>query len=353
MGQRNRRAFSSIPFLICLAALSCAACTRAELVDKANAYDEAIWDSSNKQILLNAVRASQRAPMSFVGFGDVLASPNFSGSAAGTFNLLPSSLTNYSLNPTVTYGGGFSSFTINNLNHSDFANAMHKPIGDKLISYFHHLNWPEEMVNLLLVHSIMTTKAKYALLKRTVASKCASDGTERTREICSQLDEDRAHDDACSRNEVETDGPELTILNSAREFCSMNRFQYAMRMYRLLDVEKFSGQPRSPEGILYYLGELIAAQNYSAQPYTPMTLIASGGTRHLVKLFVVERGVSADAAVQVFSHGEGFYIPRPQLGAVDEERSLQVLDLVSQAIIMATSKDSLPKTNTVSLVAVH
>jgi hypothetical protein len=107
MGQRNRGAFSSIFFLICLVALSCAACTRAELVDKANAYDEAIWDSSNRQILLNAVRASQRAPMSFVGFGDVLASPNFSGSAAGTFNLAPSVLTNYSLNPTVTYGGGF------------------------------------------------------------------------------------------------------------------------------------------------------------------------------------------------------------------------------------------------------
>jgi hypothetical protein len=38
---------------------------------------------------------------------------------------------------------------------------------------------------------------------------------------------------------------------------------------------------------------------------------------------------------------------------VDEERSLQVLDLASQAIVMATSKDSLPKTSSVSLVAVH
>jgi hypothetical protein len=30
-----------------------------------------------------------------------------------------------------------------------------------------------------------------------------------------------------------------------------------------------------------------------------------------------------------------------------------VLDLASQAIVMATSKDSLPKTSSVSLVAVH
>jgi hypothetical protein len=288
-------------------ALSCSACTRAELVDKANAYGEAIWDSSNKQILLNAVRASQRAPMSFVGFGDVLASPNFSGSAAGTFNLAPSALSNYSLNPTVSYGGGFSQFT----------------------------------------------KARYAQLKRVVQGKCGTDGNERTRELCDQLDEDRQRDDECSKTEVEAAGPDLTILNTAREFCSMNKFQYALRMYRLLGFEDFPGQPRSPEGILYYLGELIAAQNYSPQPYTPMTLIASGGKRRLVKLFVVERGVSANAAVQVVSNGDSFYIPRPQLGTVDEERSLQVLDLVSQAIVMATSKDSLPKTNSVSLVSVH
>jgi hypothetical protein len=353
MGQRNRRAFSSICFLICWAALSCAACTRAELVDKANAYDEAIWDSSNRQILLNAVRASQRAPMSFVGFGDVLASPNFSGSAAGTFNLAPSALSNYSLNPTVTYGGGFSQFTINNLNHSDFATAMRKPIERKLLLYFQHLDWPEEMVQLLLVHSISMTKADHAQLIRTVQAKCHSDLSPRTQEICEQLTEDGAVFEDCKAHEVATSDPGMNILNSARELCSMNKFQYTLRMFRLLGHRNFPGQPRSPEGILYYLGELIAAQNYSPQPYTPMTFIASGGKRHLVKLFVVERGISANAAVQVVCNGDAFYIPRPQLGTVDEERSLQVLDLVSQAIVMATSKDSLPKTNSVSLVSVH
>ena len=133
----------------------------------------------------------------------------------------------------------------------------------------------------------------------------------------------------------------------------MNRFQYATRMFRLLNIEDFPGKPRSPEGILYYLGELIAAQNYSPEPYIPMTFVETGGKRRLVKLFVVERGVSANAAVQVNFNGEGFFIPRPQLGSVEEERSLQVLDLVSQAIVMATSKDSLPKTNSVSLVAVR
>jgi hypothetical protein len=349
MAQRNLRA--SVLILIASAALSCGACTRAELIDKADAYDQAIWDSSNKQVLLNAVRASQRAPMSFVGFGDVLASPNFSGIAGSSFNFSPAGLTNYSLNPAVTYNGGFAQFTINNLNHADFAKKMQDPIDKKLIGHFHSLNWPKEMVDLILIHSIETTKARFEQLERVVLDKCASDGSDRTGEICDQLAKDRDEEAKCPR--IDTAGPQLTILNSAREFCSMIKFQYALRMIRLVDRNSFAGKPRSPEGILYYLGELIAAQNYSPQPYTPMTFIETGGKRHLVKLFVVERGVSASAAVQVNFNGDGFYIPRPQLGSVEEERSLQVLDLVSQAIVMATSKDNLPKTNSVSLVAVR
>jgi len=51
-------------------------------------------------------------------------------------------------------------------------------------------------------------------------------------------------------------------------------------------------------------------------------------------VFAVERGASANAAVRLVSNGDSFYIPRPQLGTVDEERPLPVLDLVSQAIVM-------------------
>src|SRR5258708_22584569 len=77
-----------------LLALACVvicwgSCARVELINKADAYDAAIWDSNNRQILLNAVRASQRAPMSFVALGEVSASPNFSCTGAGTFHFLP------------------------------------------------------------------------------------------------------------------------------------------------------------------------------------------------------------------------------------------------------------------------
>jgi hypothetical protein len=283
----------------------------------------------------------------------MLASPSFSGAAGGTGNFSPAGLTSYALNPAVSYAGGFSQFTINNLNHADFARQMQEPISQKLIQRFHDLKWPEEMVSLLLLHSVDMSKAEYAKLMSAAESKCASDGSQRTLEICQRLDEDRQEAAARNCTDVETVGSRVTILNTGREYCSMNRFQALLRTQRLLGSKRSLARPRSPEGMLYYLGELIAAQNYSPEPYTPMTYVEAGGKRRLVKLFVVERCVSATAAVQVTFTGESFCIPRPQLGTVEEERSLQVLDLVSSAIVMATSKDSLPKTNSISLLSVR
>ncbi|MBR1029377.1 hypothetical protein [Bradyrhizobium liaoningense] len=88
----------------------------------------------------------------------------------------------------------------------------------------------------------------------------------------------------------------------------MNRFQYTLRMLRLLDKTNYRYLPRTPEGMLYYLGELIAAQNYSVQLYRPQLFIVSEGTHRLVDFFVVQRGVSANAAVQITLNGEGFYV---------------------------------------------
>jgi hypothetical protein len=130
----------------------------------------------------------------------------------------------------------------------------------------------------------------------------------------------------------------------------MITFQTFIRKLRLLNMS-LPFRPRTAQGILYFLGELIAAQNYSVKPYIP-TIYVEGpdGHRHLVPLFVVRRGVPAPGteAVMVFYRGEPFYIPRPLLGDINEARSMQVLDLVSQAIAAATAKGDLPKTSTPS-----
>jgi hypothetical protein len=328
-------------------------CTRAELESKAEAYNSAIADSNNQQILLNAVRASQRAPMSFVSFGDVAASPTFSGSAAGTFNFDPFGLTTYALNPTMNVGGGFTSFGMSNLNSGEFMKAVQKPLDPAIVQYFNDLKFPEELTLLVFVQSYVVSRAQYDRIANAVKAKCASRADPRTEEICRRLDDDRAaFEDAGCQDFPESDP--MTVLNTGRELCSMNVFQTFIRRLRLLHLSlKF--RTRSVQGMLYYLGELIAAQNYSAQPYSPTLFVEAEGRRRLVPLFVVRRGFPApgQSAVTVFYQGEAFYIPRPEVGTADEARSLQVLDLISQAMAAATSKGDLPKTSTVTLIAAH
>lgn len=335
-----------------LALQSLTGCTRAELVSKSDAYDAAIWDANNKQILLNAVRASQRAPMSFVGFGDVAASPSFSGSAGGTFNFIPSGLSTYALNPSVSYSGGFSTYSIGNNNTKEFVQRIHDPMDPRVRKYFEEHKWPKEVAELLLIESVQFTPAQYAQLLRAKDNACANATPGRVDELCAQLskDEETFRERGCpSRGGT-------SFLNTAREYCSMNRFQTVLRMMRLVHFPPPAGTSRTLEGLFYYLGELIAAQNYSAQPYVPEVLMEGPDGKHrTIKLFVVERGNPGErvAAVHVNFNGEDFFIPRPRVGAIDEERSMQVLDLVSTALMMITTKDSLPKANTVSLVAVR
>jgi hypothetical protein len=330
----------------------CVGCTGAELENKADAYNAAIAQSNNRQILLNSVRASQRAPMSFVGFGDVAASPNYSGSAAGTFNLNPAALTSYTLNPTLNYGGGFTSFAISNLNRTEYIQAIQTPIPAKLAQYFYDLKWPKEVVDLMLSQSYVLKRGEFLKIERDVRIRCENRSDPRTAQICERLDEDQLAFEAEGCREFPHDKPEITFLNTGREFCTMNTYQRFLRKLRLLNVN-LPFKLRSIQGVLYYLGELIAAQNYSVHPYSPTVFVETpDGHRRLVPLFEVRRGLPGlgQAAVQVNYEGEDFYIAKPAFGTIDEARSLQVLDLVSTALALRTTKDELPKSNTGVLI---
>jgi hypothetical protein len=334
--------------LVCLVVL--AGCTRAELENKADAYNQAIAESNNRQILLNAVRASQRAPMSFVGFGDVAAAPNWSGTAAGTFNFDPFGLTTYNVNPSVSVNGGFTSFTMNNLNNAAFAEKLQHPLDKGIIAHFVDLKFPKELVQLIFVQEYKISARQHRKIASEVALRCNAPQDLRTQQFCEVLERDRASFEAAGCHGLQEEGE--SILNSGRDRCTMTRFQTFERQLRLLNMT-LPFTTRTGQGVLYYLGELIAAQNYSAFPFTPEIFIETpDGRRRTIPLFEVRRGIAdqGTAAVVVSYNNESFYIPKPAFGAIDEARSLQVLDLVSQVITAATSQDALPKSSTVTLV---
>jgi hypothetical protein len=345
--------------LVAFAAALSAGCTRIELEHKAESYNAAIADSTNESILLNAVRASQRAPMSFTGLGDVVTSPIVSGGAEGTFGFDPLGLTSYSLKPSVSVGGGFNTFNMSNLNRDKFIKNIQKPVDRRLIAYFEALSWPTELLQLMFVSNYTLTRDALLRIERNARSGCEDRRSPRTMALCRVLDENRAEYAArCSGGEYAELPPVVKLLNTGRDYCDMAKFQIFLRMIRLLRIKPFQTPylqytTRSAQGMLYFLGELIAAQNYSTRPYTPTILIGTAEGRLPVPLFVVLRGLAApgQAAVRVNYRGDTFFIPQPELGTATEARSLQVLDIVMQVIALQTTEGDLPKTNTIGLIA--
>jgi hypothetical protein len=113
----------------------------------------------------------------------------------------------------------------------------------------------------------------------------------------------------------------VTVLHSGRDRCTMTTFQTAIAAAE--DETPFT--TRTGQGILSYLGELIAAQNYSAHRYTPELFIdAPDGRQRTVPLFEVRRGMPGQGAGPLpyrTTAGASTYPNRPSAPSMRRARS--------------------------------
>lgn len=107
---------------------------------------------------------------------------------------------------------------------------------------------------------------------------------------------------------------------------------------------------RSPERMVRYLGELVAAQNYGARRFVPYTVDPE--TQEVLTLLRVVRGSPPPgvAAVTVQDpEGETFYVPKPDYNSTARDRSLEVLSIVSDVLNGAVSRKAFPQPTTFTL----
>jgi hypothetical protein len=107
---------------------------------------------------------------------------------------------------------------------------------------------------------------------------------------------------------------------------------------------------RSPERMVRFIGELIAAQNYSPRPFVPRSMdLATGAKFNMLR---VVRGTPSPGAASVSvkdPDGEIFYVPKPNYGAQDRDRSLELLSIVGDVVNSAISKNAFPQVTTFTL----
>jgi hypothetical protein len=360
--------------LAVVSSLAAAGCSQVQMGYNVLSFDAAIADTANQQLLLNAVRASQHYPKSFTQPGELKATPPVSGGIDSNFNLTRiDGLNTYSFTPKLTVEGGYSEFSLKNLNYEEYMINIRKDIDPRVTATFwRNPNWPEQLRDLLYIQGFKASEQAVSRIDSRRKSICLRPSPGRETQRCNILQKqiedfkNRCADphsqsnlhfiDIAVRMDAFRRDPNM-YYNTASNYCHYNRFRIFLEEAHL--TKRICSPPqtgcvyavqRTALDMIGYLGELIAAQNYISEHFVPEVMVGiSVGSEFKffdVPLFEVRIGApGGPASVLVMHEGAPYYIPRPDFGSPTEARSMQTLDLVLQTVQAATKREDVPKSS--------
>jgi hypothetical protein len=353
-----------------LCGLAAAGCSKVQMGYNVLSFDTAIADTANQQLLLNAVRSSQHYPKSFTQPGNLKATPPVSGGLDSVFNLTRfDGLGAYSFTPKIAVDGGYSEFSLSNLNYEEYMNDIRDVIPPRITDTFRrNSNWPGQLRDLLYVQKFELSEQMLSFIDSRRKSICRFPLTDSQTQRCDVLQEQIAEfEDQCNGDQHFSNvaaridrlrGDPGIYFNTASNYCHYNRFRIFLEEVRLIGPKIICSKqqkfgcvreiPRSALDMIGYLGELIAAQNYISEPFMPKVAVGIPVGPHFrfvqVPLFEVRIGPPGGPASVLVKHEAAlYYIPRPDFGSPLEARSMQTLDLVLQTVQAATKKEDVPK----------
>jgi len=412
-------------------------------------FNKALENSDTKIILLNAIRASKRYPLSFSATGSVQASGSTSASLQAAFPFKVNSgtpfLPEFTLNPSAETKTGFDALSATNLETEKFINALNDTVDPTQMRVLIDKGWPEELVVLMFVREVQLTTDSLESVDSYYLRICRHRGRidpkfvplydyqrvcQRIEEMHARLAElrcpfaryhsrhgggfaftSRVYDRKLKVEKRSYRVRLYSFVNDPRNECDFLAFLDIVRKYRLVRArfdskktkagysakkktayyekrgrrkspvqevkEEFDFTPaadeltfeivrpdngmlrtfnfgekantvgllstRSPYDMIVYVGELISAQLRENDPYLAEIMV--GSEQEKAVLFRVESGPveAIDSAVSVRHEGKVYSIPKPGVGEITDDRSLQVLALIKRYVVKGIEREDLPK----------
>jgi len=348
---------------------------RTEISGTTTEFNKAVEKAQNEMLLLNIVRASNRQPMYFTTLNDIKGGMTYTlgtGAITAPFAKYNTNAgaeagptTFFTVAPTVTYAN-YPLYDVALLNSKEFINGMMTPVPQETFAYYFDQRWPLGMLLYLLADSIRggedyinsATEESFPQFQATV-SKMADPENKCTLEEDDHLSYIGPEIPACEAEdlrelvEVQKAGLKLQYLDKTQTY----KLKSATTRYRLvcstLKIDYYLESPppddkkanvirlRSPEGILYYLGELTRIQQNNRDKdiaKSPIEVISHKDC-HSILFDVRKRSADAsDALVTVEHEGEKYFIRRTKTDAVcPEDRTMHVLSFMSLLISKQTT----------------
>jgi len=376
----------------------CAMFPKERISNSTTDYNLVVEKVQNEMLLLNIVRASKRRPMYFTGFNLLRGSMSYNfqtGNISIPFGQIGTGLNGaYSIAPSVSYSTN-PSFDLVVWDTKEFTAGIMTPVSIDTVYYFlEKLGWPKELLLHLLVERIELysndkkldtydndpdKKEKFEKFQTKLREllKCKFVSRETSEPIGPKLQAKdindlkqliEVHQAGLTLNSVAEGNNEWYQLSSKKTdyFYTCSAENKSEGNTFLISDAKAKGHNlpsndtkqeyriflRSPEGILYYLGEILRSE--VDQGYVPMIEVCE--SRPPVPLFVVNKTGGNDSFPIVTVDYEGTKYSIPGNLATDPangcsgDRSMQVLTFVSQLIAGQKVGMNVPVTGAVTAV---
>lgn len=368
------RTFSGVVACSLLSAstLGLGACSHAGNVSAmATDYNRAIARARSEQVLLNVVRAAGREPLQFTAFGEIAATVNRSvGIDTVATNLIAGGRD--AISPTLRLSGATVPIVkILPLSSREFTDGFLRPITPEVLHLFISQGWDGEFLLPLVVGSFTCGGRRMVNVGDTpegaaIRDRLAAAGNsfhlrqERTegQVISMTVSSDRAME-MLTRGAA-PDHVVLGVSPGRRAGTSVVRVRQPDETRWIASAAQLCGgargaemsfdaggegsiQLRSPDGIMYFLGEAYRPCYLERRDGCALTYHKEGSVRYLFRIHSSPTPPER-AAVEVEMYNSRYWIPR--LDPDDTDRTLKTVSFLNQLIALQTNSASLNVTPT-------
>jgi hypothetical protein len=366
----------------------CAPIPKGQIAGGATDYNLAVEKAQNEMLLLNIIRASKRHPMYFTVLNDVKASMVYTVQAGmyvplGKFGSNTAGSGLYTIAPGAAYTSN-PLFDVALLNSKEFVRGMLEPVQPQTFDHFWQQGWSKEMLLYLFVHRMEVGGRMYSNnpfrgdfgdfekeVRHIVDNECELTVSELPADVVGpEIKAEVAAADLQKLVELHKAGLMLAPATTTNgkvdtyQLKSIRQGEYAIECRargsaspseRYVIVPDTQARPstdrkegnrillRSPESILYYLGELVRVEKAADRKIAKPPILRGGRDGSCeTRLFVARESRAGDehpfAAVDY--EGATYVIPRADYSrACPESSSTYVLSLVSLLTSKQTAAD--------------
>lgn len=352
-------------------------CAQQQIPFQADSYNKALADFGGNQILLNILRATKRKPMYFANIGNYTAKDAVGANVKASLPIVDWAVGTPSISPSLDFNSGMSSISIQNLNTQKFQRGILTAVKPTTLQLFDDNGWRPEILLNMMTRKIHLTRESMLKLLQAKESNCAS--TKRFQTTCDSITNlENQIEDKCEAERTEvfdrdfwtsTGRKDMTFVNHGGRLCSVMTYQNIVRYlivagargertYKELkgggleisstsasESFKFTMSMRSPQNIIYYLGELVRRDIHEKDGY--LVKLVDEATRSEIVMFDVRDGLGLGPDdISATDGAQSIHISAPNYDDTQAHRSFQIITLVKQLIDLQIDSKDIPLPNT-------